>query len=207
MVIGEAVDEAERDEARGGEDSRLVEGRAAQALDVTARAPDHRRLAREHRADRSAEALVEAEGDGVGGCRQLRERHAERDRGVRQPGAVEVHPLGLGAEQGRSGRVEDRTPVPRPRVLEAEDRRRLAERDRHKPGHVGEPAALVDEDVGVRGDRDPLAGPRQGQQRGEVRKRARGHEDRRVLPEQRRRAALELVHRLVLAGGGPAERR
>ena len=50
VVVGEPVDEPERDEARRGEDPGLVDRRAAEPLQMVAGAIDHRDLTGEDRA-------------------------------------------------------------------------------------------------------------------------------------------------------------
>ena len=63
---------------------------AAEALQVHARGGDRLRVAGQDRAERRAEALVQAQRDGVDRRGELGERDAERDGGVREPRAVEM---------------------------------------------------------------------------------------------------------------------
>ena len=108
--------------------------------------------------DRRAEALVEAERDRVDRRRELRERDAERDRGVREPRAVEVRPRRAAPRAPRLRRRRARCRRARVCVFSmqitsppARRARRLEARD------LRQPVALVDEDVRVRLDRDAVA--------------------------------------------------
>ena len=78
----------------------LVDGPAAEALQVDARARDRLAVAGEDRPERRGEALVQAQRDRVDGRGELGERDSERNRGVREPGPVEVRPRRASRERG-----------------------------------------------------------------------------------------------------------
>ena len=90
VILRQPIDEVEGDEAGGGEDAGLVHRAAAEPADVSASGGDRRGVAGEQGAEGRAEALVQAQRDRVDRRGERRERDAERDRGVRQPRAVEV---------------------------------------------------------------------------------------------------------------------
>ncbi len=94
VVLGQAADGPvravrERDEPGRREHAHLAHP-AAEELARAARASDERARADDHRADRGAEALGQAERDAVRGRGQGRGAHPERDSGIEQPGAVDV---------------------------------------------------------------------------------------------------------------------
>ena len=89
VVVGQAVEMVVEGVVGGrGEDADLAH-RAAGHPPVADRAVDEGPRAREHRAARRAEPLRERDVDDVERPRQLRERHAQRGRGVPESRAVE----------------------------------------------------------------------------------------------------------------------
>ena len=90
VVVGEPVEVVvERVDAGGGHDAGLAHGAAEQELGSGAPSSSAPRT-RHERAERAAEPLGQAEGDRVEVATELRRRHARGDRGVHEPGAVEV---------------------------------------------------------------------------------------------------------------------
>ena len=162
VILGEAVDHPlERHEPRRGEDPGLVDRRAAEPLQVHPRARYRLAVAGEDRSEWGRQPLVQAQRDGVDRRREPGERNAERDRGVGEAGAVEVGPRSSGGERGRLGGVDHGASVPRVRVLEADQisAAGVLERDRGEARDLGQPAALVHEDVCALGERRAPAGP------------------------------------------------
>ena len=204
MIVGEPVDHVEGEEPGRGEDPRLVHvapprrfrwTRAAAIVSASpARiAPNgaHRPLFRLS-ATVSTGAASSASGTPSATAAFARRAPSRCDRGARA------------ASSAVSAGVEHGAPAPRVRVLDADDG---AGSPISRPRDLGQPVALVDEDVRRRVDRDAVARLREREQRDEVRERARRHEHRRLLAEQLRAAPLELVDVLVLAVGRPAEPR
>ena len=106
----------------------------------------------------------------------------------------------LDRDDPRAGRVRRVAGADRLADLLGREAARLAaERPRHQAGEHRRPAELGDEDVRVLLGDDLLARLGERAQRDLVRHRRRRDEDRLLLPEQLRRAALELVHGRVLA--------
>ena len=90
VIVGQPLDVMlERVEAGGGEDAGLAHA-AAEHLADAVHAVDELRRAADQRADRRAEALRQAERDGVEPLHPARRRDAAGDDGVEQPRAVEV---------------------------------------------------------------------------------------------------------------------
>src|SRR5207244_13562908 len=100
MVVRNPVDMVvEGVERRGGDDSRLAH-RSAEVVLPTAR-PRHQLVRTgDQRAERATEALGEAERDRVESAPDSRGRDAARDRGVHEPGAVQVDPQVVLATDG-----------------------------------------------------------------------------------------------------------
>ena len=163
------------------------------------------------RAERAAEALREAERDGVEAAADLGGVDPGRDGGVQQPRAVEVEaqvelerdrvqlvdllerpdPAAarvvrvLDPEHARARRVDRRDAVGGAHLLGAEaagDARQAARDDTRVDGRAAE---LGDEDVAVLLADELVAGLGVQAQRDLVRHRRRREEDRLVLPEQR----------------------
>jgi hypothetical protein len=213
-----------RDEPCGGEQAGLVNRRAAEPAQVPARCGDRLLVAREQGAVRRAEALVEADGHGVGGGCEVGNRHVERGGGVRQAGAVQVHARAVAMRRVREGSrlvdAEHGAAGARVRVLEAEHGRparhhrgldlvgfETPEPDRQEAGDALDPSRFGDEDVGRRLDDGRATRRLEREQRHEVRDRAGGDEDRSGLAEILGDQPLEPPHRLVLSGARPAEAR
>ena len=113
VVVLDSVDHrVQGDEARSRSDPRPVHGPATQAVHHRLCLFDDGLAAGQHRAERSRETLVEREDDRVRGRGELRERHAERDGRVDEPGAVDVHPavVPLGGGGERLGQLRPRRP-------------------------------------------------------------------------------------------------
>src|SRR5207302_7921593 len=105
MIVGETLDVmVECVQRSRGEDSGLPQ-RAAQQVLALPRALDERGRAGEDRAGRAAEALREADGDGVGETRPVGGRTPGSDGRVEEPRAVQMHGRAALARSGR-GRLE-----------------------------------------------------------------------------------------------------
>ena len=91
VVFGEAVHHlGEADDAAGGQQTRLAHA-AAEALSPELGLVDEGLRPAQERADGGAEALAEADGDGIERVRDGADIDAEGDGGVEGPRAIEVH--------------------------------------------------------------------------------------------------------------------
>ena len=227
MVVPDPVEHrVEGDETRRRRDPGLVHRRAAEAVEHRARPVDDRLATGKDGAHRCGQPLVERERDGVGVLGERRERDVERDGGVDEPGAVDVHPAVVPLRRVREALGlldgEHRAPRPRVRVLEDEqDRPRLRdeavhvrrvhpavglpERPRLEPRDLDDPHRLGGEDVRAGLEDDGVAALAEGEQRDEVRHAARRDPEPGGLAEQLRHPCAELVDRGVLADRRPAE--
>ena len=194
VVLGEPVDAVQRHEARRGQHPALPHP-AAEHLAQPPCLLDELGRARHQRADRRAEALAQADLHGVGADRQRAWRHPERDGGVPQPGAVEVHPqvrrpcrrsergVLLGPGHGAARRVV--------RVLQAQ------ERGAQRVVGAGRSGGAADR-VRAR----PCRGPRRAASAGACRPRATP----RCPARRRARARLPWRGRRRRGRGGPSAR-
>ena len=145
VVVGEPVDHrVERDEAGRGGDARPC-ARSRRRAAAASRAPARRssRSPASSAPNGARQALVQASATEFAGAASVGERHAERDRRVRQPRPVEVDAAPCRCAAAASASVSSTRdvvpPAPRVRVLEAEQRRAaLGDRaPRPRPGRAG----------------------------------------------------------------------
>ena len=210
---------------RGGRNHAGLPHPAAELTTQHACAVDHLARPGEHGADRRAEALREAERDGVGEARDGRGVGLQRQRGVEDARTVQVHGGPRAARDlGRTAHAvqgDRRAATAVLRVLQADQhgpRRggRRTDDGRHlvgvdaaavvvgdaaqaDPAQRGRADRLVVEDVRLGAD-DGLVAPSAGdEQREQVRHRAARHVERGLLADALGRGLLEAPHRGVVA--------
>ena len=220
MILGQAPDVViERVDAGSGEHPRLAQ-RAAQHLLETPRLRDQLGGAREHRADRRAEALGEVDPRRVERRRVIARRDAGGDDGVHQPRAVEMraqsvhareleylmdglqrpHPASaevgrlLDAHQPRARRVSLIDPQRRLHLSGREDSALAVERAEHRSRQLRRPAGLGHDRMRAALEDHLVAAWANVQaQRNLVAHRAARQEHRGLVAEQLRHASLQAL--------------
>ena len=225
VVVGQPLDVVvERVDARRSDDPRLPHRAPELVLEAPcAQHPLGR--ACDDRSQRAAEALREADRDGVAVTGDRRRLLAARDSGVEEASSVDVQAqLELAAGLGHRGDLRERPDAAAGgvvRVLDRDDARRRhvsevtaasgrahlvgreppcsrRERARHQPRMDRRPAQLGDQEMRVLLGEQLVAGLAEHPERDLVRHRRRRDEHRVFLAQRLRRESLELVDRRVL---------
>ncbi|OEI67412.1 hypothetical protein Cus16_3012 [Curtobacterium sp. ER1/6] len=226
VVLGEPFDVVLQRVPAGGREEAGLPHAAAVPLPPGPSGGDVLAGTDEHRADRCAEALRQADGHGVEAVGELAEGDPGRDVGVPEPGAVEVHRDAVLAGEGLHRRDLvaglDGAAAEVVRVLDRDRRRRhavrpgvrlrdLGHRRGDEPSALGRPGPRGD--AGEHGGRTELRSHHVGADVGQqflaggdvqpqpelVRHRAGGGEEPGLVPEQVRDLSLEGVRLRVLA--------
>ena len=223
MVFGQALDVVlQRIQAGGGEDAGLAHA-AAQHLAPAQRLRDERPAAAQHRADRRAQPLGQADGNAVEAPHRFARADAEFHRGIADARAVQVRrEAALVREPGCRVEVGGRHDAPAQRILQREQTaarevkvvrldRALDVRQRQgavglvcdglrlQAAEHGAASGLVLVGVRLLPDDVFVAALAVREQRDQVGLRARGREQRRFMAEQLGRARLQAVDRRVVA--------
>ena len=226
MVVGQALDHGVDRHQAGRRQHPYLAHAGAQDLAPAGRLVDEVAAAAHHAAHRAGEPLRQAYRHRIRRRGQIRGRRFQGHRRVEQPRPVQVHAEAGRAR--RAGHGRDLCRVQRSPgtgvvgVLDAQQagaravvvvrldggsdrlRRQLAagiggQREQHHAAeHRGAPG-LVLEDVRLIAEQDLFAAPRLRQHRNQVALRAGGHEQARLLAEQRRHPLLQAIHGGVVA--------
>ena len=226
MVVGQALDHGVQRHQAGRRQHPYLAHAGAQDLAPAGRLVDEVAPAAHHAAHRTRQALRQAHRHRICPRGQFRGRRVQGHGRVEQPRPVQVHAEAGSARRAGHGRNLCR--VQRPPgagvvgVLDAQQagtravvivrlhgrgnrlRRQLAvgvgrQREQHHAAEHRRAAGLVFVDVGLIAEQDLFAAPRLRQHRHQVALRAGGHEQARLLAEQRRHPLLQPVHGGIVA--------